>query len=655
MQAVDDAERSLALAEEAFARFDVEGLILHLSAAIRGFTAADDPCRAAMACARMGEVMVNALGNLTAGRAWFARADRLVEGLPPCLEQGWVAVAAMGCDVDDPAHLLARAELALDRARRFGDLNLECKALADAGLAHVQSGRIPEGMALLDEAMALACGPADDTDTSAKSVCSFFTACYHAFDLERAGSWADLLRQRGLIGPEPGGPAFLSSHCDSVQATLLMEMGRWSEAEEVLLRARAEFESAMGGLPAWHPDLALADLRIHQGRLADAEALLLGKDQSIQALLPAARLHLARGDHRLALANARRGLRAIADDRLRAVELLTVTVDAHLGAGDLDGARAARDALADRAEGLQVAGLRARSGSARARVQAAEGDPGGAVVTLEAVLDDVGGTLPWLSTTLHLDLARLHEQAGDDAAARLTAGLARAALAHLDVELRPDHVALLDRLDPLDRSVGRPAVPAETAALFREGSWWVASCGGTSARLQSTKGLAYLAELVAVPGAERHALDLVDRIEGVGVTGEVDRHALGDAGELLDTRARTAYRHRIEELRATADEALDIGDLEAAEAAQAEVDLLVLALAQAFGLGGRSRVAASAAERARLNVTRAIRAALTRLTEALPGPGAALDRGIRTGTYCSYAPAPDDVRWIVQPGLNEIR
>ena len=117
-----------------------------------------------MACVRLGEMFANALGNLTAGRAWFARARRLVEDEPPCLEQGWVAVAAMGCDVDDPAELLAAAELALDRARRFGDVNLETKALADGGLAHVQAGRVAEGMALLDEAMALACGPADDTD-----------------------------------------------------------------------------------------------------------------------------------------------------------------------------------------------------------------------------------------------------------------------------------------------------------------------------------------------------------------------------------------------------------------------------------------------------------------------------------------------------------
>ena len=174
---VDDAQRALRLADDAYGCFDIDGVVAHLSAAIRGFTAADDRRRAAMACVRLGETLANAMGNPTASRAWFARARRLVEHEPPCVEQGWVAVAAMGCDVDDPGELLAAAELALDRARRFGDVNLETKALSDAGLAHVQAGGVVEGMALLDEAMALACGPADDATSAGKSVCSFFTAC----------------------------------------------------------------------------------------------------------------------------------------------------------------------------------------------------------------------------------------------------------------------------------------------------------------------------------------------------------------------------------------------------------------------------------------------------------------------------------------------
>ena len=162
-------------------RLDVAAAVAYLSAAVRRLTE-DRECRAAaMACVRLGDVLINFMGNATAGKTWFLRARRLIEDEPPCLEQGYAAVAAMGCDVDDPAELLAAAELALDRARRFGDVNLETKALADAGLAHVQAGRVGQGMGLLDEAMALACGPADQDLNAAKSVCSFFTACYYTF------------------------------------------------------------------------------------------------------------------------------------------------------------------------------------------------------------------------------------------------------------------------------------------------------------------------------------------------------------------------------------------------------------------------------------------------------------------------------------------
>jgi hypothetical protein len=165
--------------------------------------------------------------------------------------------------------------------------------------------------------------------------------------------------------------------------------------------------------------------------------------------------------------------------------------------------------------------------------------------------------------------------------------------------------------------------------------------------LPETKGLRYIAELVANPGVERHALDLIDRVEGVAA---VDRRALGDAGELVDAKARTAYRHRIEALRAEIEDAFDAGAEDRAEALQAELDQLVAHLAQAFGLGGRSRRASSTVERARLNVTRAIRAATARVTEALPDAGPILDHRLRTGIYCAYEPeASDEVLWSVQP------
>ena len=70
---------------------------------------------------------------------------------------------------------------------------------------------------------------------------------------------------------------------------------------------------------------------------------------------------------------------------------------------------------------------------------------------------------------------------------------------------------------------------------------------------------------------------------------------------------------------------------------------------RAFGLGGVDRKASSVAEKARLNVTRAVRAAIGKVTEALPDAGAVLDRRVRTGLFCAYEPHPDDeVLWSVQ-------
>jgi hypothetical protein len=267
---------------------------------------------------------------------------------------------------------------------------------------------------------------------------------------------------------------------------------------------------------------------------------------------------------------------------------------------------------------------------------------------LETTVDRLDARqLPWRRATLLYDLARLRERAGDRAGAIVDARAAGAVMATLDVVPAPGDVELLARLDAAGPGTSQGV---RTAELACEGKWWAASFDGSSVRLPDTKGLRYLAALLTCAGAERHVMDLVDRVEGIEQRGGVDRRALGDAGEALDTRARTAYRRRIEQLRAEADDALAAGRLEAAEACQDELDQLVRQLASAFGLGGRDRRAASAAERARLNVTRALRSAITKLVDTVPDAGAVLDRRVRTGLYCVYAPdAADAVRWVVRP------
>jgi hypothetical protein len=186
---------------------------------------------------------------------------------------------------------------------------------------------------------------------------------------------------------------------------------------------------------------------------------------------------------------------------------------------------------------------------------------------------------------------------------------------------------------------------AGVSVFRREGDYWSLVFEGSTVRVRDLKGMRYLAQLLAHPGREFHVLDLV-AAESVGVAraesglvAELPRTAFGDAGEMLDARAKSAYRRRLAEIEDDIDQARALGDTERAAQADAERDFLVRELSRAIGLGGRDRRAASASERARVAVTRAIRYAITRIGEHHLSLGEHLSLAIRTGTYCGYFPS----------------
>jgi len=69
---------------------------------------------------------------------------------------------------------------------------------------------------------------------------------------------------------------------------------------------------------------------------------------------------------------------------------------------------------------------------------------------------------------------------------------------------------------------------------------------------------------------------------------------------------------------------------------QDEIDFILQELASAVGLGGRARKAGSPQERARLNVTRAIRSAIERIAAHHRPLARYLSTTISTGTTCAY-------------------
>jgi hypothetical protein len=192
---------------------------------------------------------------------------------------------------------------------------------------------------------------------------------------------------------------------------------------------------------------------------------------------------------------------------------------------------------------------------------------------------------------------------------------------------------------------GRSAVDA---SLRRLGESFEVRFGERAFRLPASKGLAYLVELLRQPGRELHAAALagggpLEQAPGAGELAEArltSAAGLGDAGELLDARARGAYRRRLADIREEQEDAERCHDSGRAERAREEREFLERELARALGLGGRARRAGSAAERARLNVTRALASAVRKLAAEDPDLGEHLAATIRTGLFCCYTPDP---------------
>ena len=173
---------------------------------------------------------------------------------------------------------------------------------------------------------------------------------------------------------------------------------------------------------------------------------------------------------------------------------------------------------------------------------------------------------------------------------------------------------------------------------------------------------AAIALLLERPGSEVHSLDLVAAVDGAAPTGlaaaghsggqETGRFGLqGGAGPALDARAKGAYRERIAELEAEMRRPCRAAMTRVPHRIGAELEFVRRELALAVGIGGRDRETGSHAERARINVTRAIRATLKRIASYDGALGTELERCVRTGTFCVYEPdraAP--VRWIVERG-----
>jgi len=318
-------------------------------------------------------------GNLAAANGWFAQAESALDALDECIQHGWLAFDRAPLS-DDPAERERLAHTALEIARRFGDADLEFDAMALLGDAYVQSGRVGEGMTLIDQAMtAVTSGRVTGVAATGDIYCRLLSACERITDVRRAEEWMAVV-DRFVAWSDS---LLVSTTCRLHYGGILVAVGRWQEAEAELLEAIRLSERSYRILRTF-PIVRLADLRLRQGRFEEAERLLEGSEWHPTARRCLAAAALGRRELSLAYELATLCLESVAPDDPARAPMLGLLVDIDLARDDLvaaDDACAELGRLSERGDpvvcawstfaGGRIELARADSGAARAHLQIA--------------------------------------------------------------------------------------------------------------------------------------------------------------------------------------------------------------------------------------------------------------------------------------------
>lgn len=634
------------LAGVAYASGHVDDTIDAWERAHRASIEAGDDLGAAGAAIRVAMHLLMDTALIAPVRGWFARAERYLSNYDDTPVHAWVAVAR------SYERLLSGDFVSAGQwARRAIGIGARCEPAATAigRVAEARSlilqGEVEEGLVLLNEAaVAMLAGEIDPVSIGlvyCEVVCAFQSLGH--YDL--AEEWTEAM-ERWRQGQSVGS---IHGRCRIHRAEILRLRGACAEAETEILAACDELRPYLRREFGW-PLTELGRIRLRRGDIEGADAAFLAAHQAGWDPQPGlALVHLARGEVARAAASIREALERPStvpskewppNSDLRRAPLLEAQVEIEAAAGNVDQARSAADELWRIASKFQSKALAASASLAQGRAHLAGGDL--AVAGREFAIaaqqwSDIGA--PYETAVARMNLAHALRAEGKEERASLELRAARSTFAQIGA-FAPEPCAM----NEISAAGAEPHSPAgedlADAVFRREGDYWSVMFDGRTVRLRDSKGMQYIRRLLDEPGREFHVLDLAT----VGATaGETEGHPAvvvdaGDAGALLDGRAKEAYRRRLSEIEFDLEEARSLGDTRRAEQANAERDFLLRELSRAVGLGGRDRRAGAASERARSAVTRAIRQALIRIREHDTALAEHLDRSIRTGACCAYQP-----------------
>jgi DNA-binding CsgD family transcriptional regulator len=366
---------------------------------------ANEPLRA-VRCAWWIGVHFAQRGEMARASGWLGRARRLLERLGPAdVERGYLLLPSV-FEHEARGELEAAAAVAreaVEIGERFGDRDLFALAAHMQGHMLIESGRLKDGLTLLDEAIVPAAAAELSPIVTGIVYCGVILACQAAHEVRRAREWTAVLSR--WCERQPDLVAF-TGRCRVHRAEIMQLGGSWPEA---LAEARLAQERCLQG----HNEAAAGEAcyrqgEIHRLRGEHRAAERSYRDASRRGREPEpglALLRLAQGDREAAVGLIRRAL-AETDQPAMRVALLPACVEIMLAVGRLDQAREASLELERLIDAVECPALAATQASAHGAVELAGGDPGAALPALRRA------ARIWRDLEAPYEVARARELAG---------------------------------------------------------------------------------------------------------------------------------------------------------------------------------------------------------------------------------------------------
>ena len=383
----ETAEALLGLGDALWWLEEIGASLRYRERAYAAFRRRPDPVQAAMLAGGLAAQYGGSLGNRTAALGWLARQERLVEEFELAALEGWVLLgrAASTAASGDPPAAEGFARQARECARRFLDPDLELCALSELGGALVEMGRVEEGTALLDEAMASALGGEGERPETIvpHTSCKTITSCSRAFELKRAAQW---VRAAEAFNRHYGS-AHLYAVCRTHFGSVLLATGKWAAAEDRAASRTGGLDGGRAGAPCRGSCQARRVApRAGEARGGDAAAGRLrgsSHDHVRARLDPSGPWRADRGRARSSAAVSIE----IGEDCLECAALLELLTEATLQEGEIEAAIRLARRLAELGATLSCAMIVARGERALGRTLAATPEREGASYHLERALE----------------------------------------------------------------------------------------------------------------------------------------------------------------------------------------------------------------------------------------------------------------------------